>query len=114
MSKILIDEINTSEYGNPLKQFHRDAILDLVLVWGSLDGALTMLVSEITGEELHKAAGRLVKLKGSSKILEIARVLSEHQKSGEVAAKFRKLKKVTRSTPDHGTVSHMVTVPVIC
>lgn len=93
MSRKLLDEIETGEYGSPIKQFHRDAMLDLVLAWGSLDGALTMLVSAFTGEDLHTAAGRLFKLKGTAKILEIARILEEQDEFTEIATRFRRLKK---------------------
>lgn len=93
MSKKLIDEINSGEYGNPLKQFHRDAMLDLVLAWGSLDGALTMLVSAFTGEDLHNTASRLLKVKGTTKLLEIARILEENEQDSQMAKNFKRLKK---------------------
>ncbi|WP_093445887.1 hypothetical protein [Pseudooceanicola nitratireducens] len=93
MSKKLIEEISSGEYGNPLKPFHRDAMLDLILAWGSLDGALTMLVSAFTGEDLHATASRLMKVKGTAKILEIARLLEEHDRESQIAKNFRKLKK---------------------
>ena len=93
MSKKLLDEIRSGEYGNPLKQFHRDAMLDLVLAWGSLDGALTMLVSAFTGEDLHATASRLMKAKGAAKLLEVARLLEKHDQESEIAKHFRKLKK---------------------
>ncbi|UYV37389.1 hypothetical protein N4R57_21005 [Rhodobacteraceae bacterium D3-12] len=93
MSRKLLDEINGGEYGNPLKQFHRDAMLDLILAWGSLDGALTILVSAFTGEELHNAASRLLKLKGSDKLLEIARTLEENEQYSQIAKNFKRLKK---------------------
>ena len=93
LSRKLLDEINSGEYGNPLKQFHRDAKLDLVLAWGSLDGALTMLVSAFTGEDFQDAASRLLKVKGTVKILEIARILQEHEQDSQIAKNFKRLKK---------------------
>lgn len=93
MSRKLLDEINSGEYGNPLKQFHRDAMLDLVLVWGSLDGALTMLVAAFTGEGLHNAASRLLKVKGTTKLLEIARILEENEQDSQITKNFKRLKK---------------------
>jgi len=88
-----IDEVVGGKYGTPLQQYHRDAILDLVLAWASLDGALTMLVSAHTGEELPEAARRLAKLKGTAKLLEIAGVFDEDEQGTKIARKFRKLKK---------------------
>jgi len=93
VSRKLLDEIQRGEYGNPLKQFHREAMLDLVLAWGSLDGALTMLVSAFTDEDLNNAASRLSKVKGTAKLLEIARILEENEQDSQIAKNFRRLKK---------------------
>ncbi len=97
MSRKLMDELQAADYGSPLKQFQRDTLLDLVLAWGSLDGALTILVSTFTGEALHEAADRMGKLKGSMKILEIVALLEGIRLTSEVAnemvKKFKKLKK---------------------
>ena len=86
-------ELQNGEYGNPLKQFQKDAMLDLVLAWGSLDGALTMLVAAFTGEELHAAADRIGKLKGELKLLEISKILENYDEATEIAKNFRRQKK---------------------
>ncbi len=93
MSNKLINELQTGDYGTPLKQFHKDAMLELILAWGTLDGALTILVAAFMGEELHIAAKRLSKVKGTAKLLEIARILETNEQGVEFANKFKKQKK---------------------
>ncbi len=93
MSLKLVEELQIGQYGSPLKQFQREILLDLILAWGSLDGALTMLVSAYTGEALHEAADRMGKLKGSMKILEIVAILESSELTVDMAKKFKKLKK---------------------
>ena len=93
MQSDLMAELKTGEFGMPLKQFQRDAMLDLILAWGSLDGALTMLVAAITGEDLCDAADRIGKLKGSMKLLEIATILEGYESGTDIAKNFRRQKK---------------------
>jgi hypothetical protein len=44
---------NPAEITHDLEQRHRDAMLDLVLAWGSLDGALGMLLASVQGKPLE-------------------------------------------------------------
>ncbi|HUS52857.1 MAG TPA: hypothetical protein VMY41_02490 [Thermohalobaculum sp.] len=86
-------ELECGKFGSPLKQFHRDAMLDLILVWGTLDGALTMLVAAFTGEPLHEAADRIGKTNGSNKIVEVANIIKNYDDGMAHVKNFRKWKK---------------------
>jgi hypothetical protein len=52
-------------------------MLDLILAWGSLDGALSILMATIAGENLPDEVDRIGKKKGSMKLLEIMRVIGD-------------------------------------
>jgi hypothetical protein len=68
-------------------------MLDLILAWGSLDGALTMLVAAFKGEPLHVAVDRIGKEKASCKLLEIARILESDKRTAAFAKKVKAQKK---------------------
>ena len=48
--------IDPSEIEPDLERRHRDAMLDLVLAWGELDGALGMFLSRVLGVPLVEGA----------------------------------------------------------
>lgn len=85
--------LKNGDFREPLKQHHRDIMLDLVLAWGSLDGALTQLVSALKGTPLHEEAERIGKANGSTKLTEIVRLLRSIDGAENAARKFRKHKK---------------------
>jgi hypothetical protein len=61
----------------PLEQRHRDAMLDLVLAWGSLDGALGVLLSRARGVPLHEGAQQIRKLNNPAKLTEVRKILRD-------------------------------------
>jgi hypothetical protein len=88
--------INPNDITPDLEQRHRDAMLDLVLAWGSLDCALGMLLSCMRALPLDQGAEEFGKLRGSAKLAEVlkllrnapgganaARILKKHKKSYE-------------------------------
>lgn len=82
--------ITASDIRAPISPKHRDVMLDLVLAWGSLDGALGMLLSRVMGVSMYEGAQRIGKLKGSKKFHEMIKIV--RQVDGAEAA-FKLLKK---------------------
>ncbi len=85
-----------------LEQRHRDAMLDLVLAWGSLDGAFGMLLSCVRDLPLDQGAELIGKLPSSAKLAEVckvlrnapggtdaARIMKKHMKSYELHSRPR-------------------------
>jgi hypothetical protein len=72
-----------------LEQAHRDAMLDLVLAWGSLDGALGMLLSRVLGVSLEEGAEIIGRLPNSARLDKIRKILRDAA-GGENAARTMK------------------------
>ncbi len=72
---------------------HRESMLELVLVWASLDGALGMLVSGVERKPLHQIADELSKANGSTKLNRIIKGLPDDEKGKSVKKALRKWKK---------------------
>ena len=51
--RTLNNELEAGNYTPALKPIHREAMLDLVLVWGTLDGALAMLLAHLMEVPCH-------------------------------------------------------------
>lgn len=84
------------EYGPEIIELeprHREAMLDLILTWASLDGALSMLLANVRGSNWVEVAEDIRKLRGSAKLAEVARQIKCHKDGAEAAAKLRKIKK---------------------
>jgi hypothetical protein len=86
-------QIDPNDIDLVLEQRHRDAMLDLVLAWGSLDGALGMLLSRLLekpfdqGAELIGRASSSLRLAAARIILrnapEAARIIKRHKNNYE-------------------------------
>ncbi|MGR3793695.1 hypothetical protein [Vannielia sp. SX4] len=87
--KTLNQELEAGNYRLPLKPPHREAMLDLVLAWGTLDGVLAMLLAHVMGVSYHEAADTIGKQSGSGKLAEMIRLINQ-QDSAEEASKFLK------------------------
>ena len=85
----LVAELDAGNVALPLKQPHRDAMLALVLAWGTLDGALAMLLATIMGKPYHETADLIGKQNGSAKLAEITRLIKGHA-AAEATVKFLK------------------------
>lgn len=88
-----------------LERRHRDAMLDLVLAWGSLDGALGMLLSRVLSVPFDEGAERYGKLINSAKLEKVWKALRKAP-SGENAA--CKLKKYKESYERHSLVRNRI------
>ncbi|MCC5975206.1 MAG: hypothetical protein JJT81_14295 [Rubellimicrobium sp.] len=88
-SKQLAHELKAGKVELPLKPIHRDAMLDLVLAWGTLDGALAMLLADIMRLPYHEAADTIGKQGGSGKLAEMIRLIRQSD-SAKDAVKFLK------------------------
>lgn len=91
--RTLNSELEAGNYKLPLKPIHRDAMLDLVLAWGTLDGALSMLLSTVMGLQYHEAADTIGRKKGSLKFLEMCDLIKQDDFDGEAAKAVKFLKK---------------------
>ena len=94
-----------------LEQHHRDAMLDLILVWGSLDGAIKTLLSDLKGYNLQEGADRFEKMSASKAIGEIRDVYRNkygHMQEGQsIASNWRKIKKkYERHSKARNTIAH--------
>ncbi len=76
-----------------LEQRHRDALLDLVLAWGSLDGALGILLSCVRGLPLDQGAELIGRRPSSAKLAEVCKVLRNAPGGADAARIMKKHKK---------------------
>ncbi|MDR6790794.1 hypothetical protein J2Y58_004177 [Sphingomonas sp. BE138] len=75
-----------------IPQAIRDAMLNCVLAWGSLDGALSMLLARVTGMSFSEAADTIGKDSGTVKLNKMRDAMLERG-ANDVAAAIRKHKK---------------------
>ncbi|WP_424942376.1 hypothetical protein [Aliiroseovarius crassostreae] len=76
-----------------LKSEHRDAMLDLVLTWATIDGALSMLLANVRSKSWVDAADEIRKLRGSNKLAQVIRALKDLENGAEAARKLCKIKR---------------------
>lgn len=82
-------EIVAGNFTLPLRTIHREPMLDLVLAWGTLDGALAMLLAHTMELPYHEAADTIGKQSGSGKLHKMIRLIKQRDSAGE-ATKFLK------------------------
>lgn len=76
-----------------LEQRHRDAMLDLVFAWGTMDGALGMLLSRVLGVPIVEGAELIGKLRGSAKLEKVRKALRNVPGGADAARIMKKHKK---------------------
>ena len=105
--RTLNSELEAGNFKLPLKPLHREAMLDLVLAWGTLDGALAMLLAHVMGLPYHEAADTIGKQNGSGKLAEMIRLIKQRD-SAEDAAKFLKkhIKLYERHSKSRNKIAH--------
>ena len=86
---------------------HRDAMLDLVLTWASLDSALGMVLTKILGRPMHEGPEIVAGMSSSKRFEEIRRALAAAP-GGEIAAKLmrRRKKKYERFSGIRNRIAH--------
>jgi hypothetical protein len=91
-----------AEVDENLEQRHRDAMLDVVLSWASLDGALGMLLSGVRGLSLYDGAAVVGSMPASAILAEVHKAIrtamvradpNEHDTFVRVANAIRRYKK---------------------
>lgn len=97
----IADEIVPAE----LEQRHRDAMLDLILAWGSLDNAFGMLLSAALGKPLDDGAEEFSRLPSSDKLQRVCKILKQAP-NGDCAA--RKLKKLKRQLEKYSKIRNRI------
>lgn len=92
-----------------LEQRHRDAMLDLVMAWASIDGALGMLLAKVLNVPAVEGAKRVERMSTDTKFNKIAKILRSASGGQQAAVKLRRYKKryAKLSTPrNHIAHSH--------
>ena len=85
--------IDVTDIRRELDQRHRDAMLDLVLAWASLDVALGMLLSGVRGLPLHEGAEQIGVMGATAKLNEVYKAVRAVPGAAEAARKLKKHKK---------------------
>ena len=85
--------IDPNDITPDLEQRHRDAMLDLVLTWGTLDGALGMLLSRVLGVPFDQGAELMSKMPSSARMAEVRKVLRNAPGGADAARIVKKHKK---------------------
>ncbi len=85
--------IDPNDITSDLEQRHRDAMLDLVLAWGELDGALGILLSGVRDLPLVQGAELVGRRANAAKLEEICKVLRNAPGGADAARIVKKHKK---------------------
>ena len=94
-------------------QSQRDAMLDLVLAWGSLDGALAMLLTRMVGVPFEEGAALVGKMPGSAVFAEMHRALKAAPGGADAARLMKRHKRAYERHSDirnHIAHSHLAGV----
>jgi len=101
MANAQISQISSEDgIQSPLLPYHRDAMLDLILTWAKLDGALGMLLSRFLGLPMHQGAEKIGKLRGSAKIAQMVKLLRDVEAADDLVKNLRKMKKTYEKYSD--------------
>jgi len=85
---------------------HREIMLDLILAWGTLDGALGMMMATILQLPYDECAARFGDMPGSAKLREMEKLLRAHG-NAEAAAILKKHKKsYERHSVPRNSIAH--------
>jgi hypothetical protein len=76
-----------------LEQQHRETMLDLILAWASLDGALGMMLARAIGIPMADGAELLAKVPASARFAEMRRLMLNPPGSPQAATILKKHKK---------------------
>ena len=85
--------IDPSEIEPNLERRHRDVMLDLILAWGELDGALGMFLSRVLGVSFVQGAELIGRVPGSAKLAEVVKIIRDVPNGADAARNLRKHKK---------------------
>jgi hypothetical protein len=97
--------IDPEDIADELDRHHRDAMLDLILAWGTLDGALGILLSRVLGLPLDRGAEVIGKSPGSARLAALQTALRTHPEGADAARIMRKHK---RSYERHSFVRNRI------
>ena len=85
--------INPKDITRHLEQRHRDAMLDLVLAWGTMDVALGMLLSRVLEMPIDQGAELIGRLPGSAKLEKVRKALRNAPGGADAAGFVKRHKK---------------------
>jgi hypothetical protein len=78
-TKLLPTTVDPDDIDETLEQRHRDAMLDVVLAWATVDGALGMLLSGVRGLSLYEGAAAVGAMPASAILAEVHRAIRTAQ-----------------------------------
>lgn len=100
----LIDPDDVEEV---LEQRHRDAMLDLILAWASLDGALGMMLARVLRIPTTQAAELVERMPASARFAEMRKMMLQSNIGKEAAHSLKKHKKAyEKLTPIRNMIAH--------
>jgi hypothetical protein len=101
-----MEQFDVTDLAEELSSEARAAMLDLILAWAHLDGALSMWVAVKFGVSFDKLALLLPRQDGASKLLKLAKLYALEGNAGmeEKAREFRKA--YEREVQPRNTVAH--------
>lgn len=103
-----IKSFDVGEIDGRLDQRHRDVMLELILVWGTLDGAIGMMLSRVLGLTYDQGADAFWKMSSSDRLNCVRQALRDNPSGteaarfiGRVKKKYEKISKKIRSKIAH-------------
>lgn len=85
--------VEAHEVDVALEPRHRDAMLEFILAWASLDGALGMMLSTSLGVNFARGARLLLKEPASARFAAMRRLMQATPNGEEAARKIKKYKR---------------------
>lgn len=102
-----IGQFQPEEIEDDLQPRHREAMLDLVLAWASLDGALGMMLARVVGVSLVEGAELFEKMPATARFAEMRRMMLRSGTGVEAARLLKKHKKeYERLCPIRNMIAH--------
>ena len=77
-----------------IEQNHRDIMLDLILAWGTLDGAIGILAANFHNMTLTEYAEKHGKTNCSKKLQQIYKIVRENTNGNNIASRVKKIKEI--------------------
>jgi len=99
--------IQPEDVEHELEQRHRDAMLEVILSWASLEGALGMMLARIVGITPVQAAELVEKMPAAARFVEMRRIMLESTAPHALEA-AQKLKKHKKSYEALAPVRNMI------
>jgi hypothetical protein len=91
--ELTLKHFQPEDVEDDLEARHRDAMLDLILAWGSLDGALGMMLARVVGVSLLEGAELFAKMPATARFAEMRRLMLKSPDGVDAAKMLKQHKK---------------------